>query len=387
MTNGSGFNGVQNLWYVYKDNLTVSSRMTLGVTDTKISGRLSRGVTKVCTVPTTEKLLAMTGSYDGNQNVYQFLFNSTSAGAPEKNPPINSSTGIYTSTGYAGILDKDCFTDRKNNLAVTVFQTGADTNIDYNCYNVSKSAWCSANTALGSWNNPYSTASIYEIRVYSNQWQNDTVMVFTDTNNDLWTVEWTGANFSNTPKNITGSLANSGDNFFSYVFLKRDEIATGGGDVTAPVISGITEGVDLYTANISWTTDEVANSSLKYGITLALGTQITDALYNTTHMIYLPSLTNGTQYLYNVTSCDAAGNCALDSSGDFTTLQTTQWYPTPGPTIFDTRLNLTDVNISRYDTFYIKTNVTHPNETVSSVIVEVIFPDGSRTNYTMVKIE
>ncbi|RMI25204.1 MAG: T9SS C-terminal target domain-containing protein [Calditrichaeota bacterium] len=89
-------------------------------------------------------------------------------------------------------------------------------------------------------------------------------------------------------------------------------------DVTPPVISGVSAiGITANSATISWTTDELSDSRVEYGLTAAYGnaTPLNPTLV-TNHSMNLSGLTPGTTYHFRVLSADAAGNQA--TSGDFT---------------------------------------------------------------------
>jgi len=95
-------------------------------------------------------------------------------------------------------------------------------------------------------------------------------------------------------------------------------------DTVAPVISGVNHsGITNESAVINWTTGEVSNTSVNFGTTASLGTTstINDAV--TAHSRTFSGLSNNTLYFYNVTSCDASGNCATAGAFNFITAQNT----------------------------------------------------------------
>ncbi len=88
---------------------------------------------------------------------------------------------------------------------------------------------------------------------------------------------------------------------------------------TAPTISSVTSSsVTDKESTITWTTNEISNSTVLYGITTNLGLEEEISLYVTSHPIGLTGLTPFTLYYYNVTSCDASGNCATSIQYFFT---------------------------------------------------------------------
>ncbi|MFH0987161.1 MAG: fibronectin type III domain-containing protein [Candidatus Micrarchaeota archaeon] len=87
-------------------------------------------------------------------------------------------------------------------------------------------------------------------------------------------------------------------------------------DVTAIVNSSINE----LNITVTWTTDELANSSVNYGLTTDLGTVNGNSSYALSHSVVIAPLLENTIYYYNVTSCDQAGNCYLSARYSITTL-------------------------------------------------------------------
>jgi large repetitive protein len=72
-------------------------------------------------------------------------------------------------------------------------------------------------------------------------------------------------------------------------------------------------------ATITWNSSSIANSSVDYGTTEALGTVTSSITFGLQHSVALSSLTASTAYFYNVTSCDYTGNCNTTNSTGFTT--------------------------------------------------------------------
>lgn len=90
------------------------------------------------------------------------------------------------------------------------------------------------------------------------------------------------------------------------------------GDTTPPVISGVSAtNITSDAAMIEWTTNELSNSRVDYGLTTSYGTSTpVDATLLTDHSVSLNNLSANTTYHFRVRSADAAGNAAF--SGDFT---------------------------------------------------------------------
>ena len=91
-------------------------------------------------------------------------------------------------------------------------------------------------------------------------------------------------------------------------------------DNTLPTLSSI-QAINIGTssATITWTTDENANSTTYYGTTISTTSNLNSATSVTSHSISLSSLSASTLYYFNVSSCDAAGNCNTSTQYSFTT--------------------------------------------------------------------
>ncbi len=91
-------------------------------------------------------------------------------------------------------------------------------------------------------------------------------------------------------------------------------------DSFIPEITGVAvEGLTETAAEIVWDTSENANSSVDYGTSSGLGTQITSSALTTGHGLTITGLTKATTYHYVVSSCDPAGNCRTASQNTFIT--------------------------------------------------------------------
>jgi len=106
-----------------------------------------------------------------------------------------------------------------------------------------------------------------------------------------------------------GNQAVSGD----YTFTTSDVP-----DTTPPQITGVyTKNISTSSAAINWTTDEVSDTRVEYGMTASYGyTTTLDATLVSGHSQNLFGLAPSTIYHYRVLSSDYAGNQAV--SGDYT---------------------------------------------------------------------
>ncbi len=118
-------------------------------------------------------------------------------------------------------------------------------------------------------------------------------------------------------------------------------------DTTAPMIADVAGiAIDSSNAQVSWTTDEQATSSVDYSTdsTFATGTQtVTDPAYVTAHSVRLTGLRPSTAYFFRVRSIDRSGNMAQKPSGGPTPppapgqpVPPPQAFTMPTPTLHDT---------------------------------------------------
>lgn len=91
-------------------------------------------------------------------------------------------------------------------------------------------------------------------------------------------------------------------------------------DITAPVISNVAASTTTNFATITWSTNELSNSQVEYGLTSALGTFTpVDNSLVTSHSVALSGLQLNTLYYYRARSQDAAGNPSTSATLTFTT--------------------------------------------------------------------
>src|SRR2546430_708851 len=114
-------------------------------------------------------------------------------------------------------------------------------------------------------------------------------------------------------RDAAGNLATSADATFTT------------SDITPPNITGVTVTTVTGTGTtIQWTTNELSDSQVEYGLTASYGSTTTlDATLRTAHSVVLTGLTDSTTYHYRVKSKDAAGNPAASPDSTFTTADVT----------------------------------------------------------------
>ncbi|UCD92188.1 MAG: M20/M25/M40 family metallo-hydrolase [Methanobacteriota archaeon] len=82
-----------------------------------------------------------------------------------------------------------------------------------------------------------------------------------------------------------------------------------------PLIKNVAVRPSVTTAEITWETNEEADSLVNYGLTTGLGDWEYDMWDVRSHSIMLSNLNPGTRYYFEVASTDKAGNQALDDNG------------------------------------------------------------------------
>ncbi len=118
--------------------------------------------------------------------------------------------------------------------------------------------------------------------------------------------------FKVTSKDASNNTASTGD--FSFTTA----------DTIAPNISNIfVDAITQTTARVNWTTDELADSTVRYGLTGSYGSTTTNANMVANHQVTLNGLAAGTLYHFSVSSTDAMGNGATSTDQTFTTLPDT----------------------------------------------------------------
>jgi hypothetical protein len=93
--------------------------------------------------------------------------------------------------------------------------------------------------------------------------------------------------------------------------------ATGASALTLSDVQGAA--ISPTAAQISWQTDQLADTQVAYGLTTNLGTVVNDAEFVNSHAVSLPNLQSNTVYYYQVTSVSTSGQSAQSQILSFTT--------------------------------------------------------------------
>lgn len=130
--------------------------------------------------------------------------------------------------------------------------------------------------------------------------------------------------FTGSVVTATGPAANDGnlqvahDDWIRVTYQDASEGMTRNAEATAdllpPSISGVTSGKRFANALITWTTDEPANSIVRFGTNAAMPFSIMNDEFVTLHEVELTNLISGRTYYYSVASFDIAGNGATNNN-------------------------------------------------------------------------
>jgi hypothetical protein len=85
-------------------------------------------------------------------------------------------------------------------------------------------------------------------------------------------------------------------------------------DGIPPVISNVAATPDVNSAIITWTTDEISDSRVYFGLSPSLGIQVYDSEMVTSHSVELNGLEPSLIYYFDVKSSDVAGNTQRDDN-------------------------------------------------------------------------
>jgi hypothetical protein len=125
------------------------------------------------------------------------------------------------------------------------------------------------------------------------------------------------------PEKLYHYRVRSADGFANMAYSGDRTFETTGDDLVPPQISSLeVSSVSDSGATISWTTDELSDSRVQYGLAPDVyDWSLEDPLLTTSHSLYLSGLNPATQYHFSVSSEDGAGNSAASPDSTFTTAQ------------------------------------------------------------------
>jgi hypothetical protein len=125
-------------------------------------------------------------------------------------------------------------------------------------------------------------------------------------------------------------------------------------DSTPPVISNIlVTNITVSGALVLWTTNELADSEMEYGVTSSYGSSaIGDATLVTSHSLSLSNLQSNTLYHFRVKSKDVAGNLVASTDQTFTTLSSADTVTIRGRIIdWFTKAPLANVSVTPFGSY------------------------------------
>ncbi|MFA5856149.1 MAG: S8 family serine peptidase [Candidatus Pacearchaeota archaeon] len=102
-------------------------------------------------------------------------------------------------------------------------------------------------------------------------------------------------------------------------------------DSTPPEVTSHIISASITSAIINWTTNELSNSSINYGTSLAFGNYESMSNYTQNHSLIINNLIASTIYYFNITSCDRANNCVVNGTYNLETSANLVIQNTPAP--------------------------------------------------------
>jgi hypothetical protein len=90
-------------------------------------------------------------------------------------------------------------------------------------------------------------------------------------------------------------------------------------DIVPPVISNVQVAAGITTTTIAWSTNELADSQIIYGVTDVYGSNFFDPSQTMAHSVLLFNLSPNTTFHFQIISTDSAGNGAHTTDAIFTT--------------------------------------------------------------------
>lgn len=133
-------------------------------------------------------------------------------------------------------------------------------------------------------------------------------------------VTWDTTNFPDGQYQVSATARDAAGNFNSHSINLRVNNSLPPADNTPPIISGlVVSNVTTNSARISFTTNEVADSSIYYGVTSVYGTSQDIGTTTTSHVFDLTNLTPNNIYHYYVSAVDYFGNAVVGQDNTFAT--------------------------------------------------------------------
>lgn len=134
------------------------------------------------------------------------------------------------------------------------------------------------------------------------------VVIGSEVTSSPYSVVWDSTATSSGSKSIVAVARDTSNNLATSTAV----IVTS--DNTAPVISSIaTSSPTTTTLLVTWTTDELSDSKVDYGVTSSYGTASTSATFTTSHSLTLTGLDPTAAYHFRIQSVDGQGNIAVSS--------------------------------------------------------------------------
>lgn len=240
---------------------------------------------------------------------------------------------VSSSGNDAGAAYEEINTILRNNNASRWFGSGACGSqwIAYNFSAVQINGTIISRNSLASQEFPNNISIYYAngdsgyIKVTPTEYYNGWGGLWTNplsTLNTTGSINWTLPFANVTATSLKINIHSCGWNYYGFL---RAWISNATGlsiaDTTSPAISSVWNGsINQTSVRINFTTNENTNASVFLGTTRGIWIlNLTNTTLSTEHSLYTNSLTDSTTYYYNVSACDAAGNCNMTGTFNFTT--------------------------------------------------------------------
>ncbi|MEW5907632.1 MAG: fibronectin type III domain-containing protein [Patescibacteria group bacterium] len=278
----------------------------------------------------------LTISASDNSNL-QYLISNNQDGSADGSNAISSSWqtvgGTSTSTTRAWAYSPDSTGYESVTIAYRDIYGNTATTTDIAPYQPKNFYYKDiCNTAINDWRE-FLSWGVYTATTTSS-WAN--YKVYRSTDGTTYSLLGTLSSDVNTNYYIDSSVASTTTYYYKVLITDSDgDISSftdpvsdlpngqGGSDSTAPLITSgptVTETKSTW-ASIVWTTDEISNSVVEYGLTTSYGLTSTVNTMVTSHSVTLTGLTPNTTYYFRVKSTDIASNTVTSSGSSFVTTQ------------------------------------------------------------------
>ncbi|MFA6459290.1 MAG: SH3 domain-containing protein, partial [Candidatus Paceibacterota bacterium] len=294
------------------DNFTIVPQVVAAVADTTPPSTPS-GLSG--SVVSSSQINLSWGASSDNVGVAAYkLYRNSSSAITISSGTTYSDTGLTPSTAYSYVVyavDAANNTSGQSNILTKTTPAPADTTAPTVPTNLVATVVSSARINL-TWSASTDAVGVVNYKVYRNGILANTVTTGTSFA-DTTLSPVTTYTYTVTASDVAGNTSNQS------VSAQGKTLALP--DTTPPLISSVSSNtITSNSANISWITNEVADTQVEYGLTTGYGSLTAlQTTRSTTHSASLIGLNSSTIYHYRVRSKDAQANSAISADQTFTT--------------------------------------------------------------------